>query len=283
MVPLEDVARRLGGALVAHEPLVGGVSSRVTRVDMAMPDGVTRRVVVREPGVAEWKEPGPTTARREFELLGHLHRAGVPVPRALLLDDRSPHPFFAMEFVEGTRDLPVDGAEQMAEMLSRVHAVPLAGAPPLPDREDPVANLPAYLGADRVALRAWLADRPVALTARRTLLHGDYWPGNVLWCGAACVALLDWEDAAVGDPLSDVACCRLELRYVLGVAGAEAFTRRYVQRTQLALDDLAVWDAYVAAAALASMGQWGLPAERVAVMRREAEASLVAAELHLLG
>jgi aminoglycoside phosphotransferase (APT) family kinase protein len=86
--------------------------------------------------------------------------------------------------------------------------------------------------------------------------------------------VLDWEDAAIGDPLSDVACCRLELRYVLGASGAEVFTRRYAQQTQLPLAELPVWDAYVAAAALASMGTWGLAVEREARMRREAEAVL---------
>jgi aminoglycoside phosphotransferase (APT) family kinase protein len=37
------------------------------------------------------------------------------------------------------------------------------------------------------------------------LLHGDFWPGNALWRDGALVAILDWEDAAIGDPLADVA------------------------------------------------------------------------------
>lgn len=278
----EDVARRLGGTLTGHAPLVGGVSARVTAVDIALPDGTTDRVVVREPAAALRKGHGSQSARREFDLLGYLFGAGLPVPRPMMLDERPPQPFFVMELVEGTRDLPADGAEQMADMLARVHALAPDDAPPLPDREDPVASLPELLGPDHEALRARLAERPFVLTPRRTLLHGDFWPGNVLWRDAAIVALLDWEDAAVGDPLSDVACCRLELRYVLGTTGAAAFTRRYEQRAQRSLDELAIWDAYVAAAALVSMGQWGLPAQREALMRREAEAALAQAEAHLL-
>lgn len=273
----DDVSRRLGGALVGNEPLVGGVSARVTAVDLAMPDGRTRRVVVREPGAAEWKNSGQQTARREFELLEYLHRARLPVPRPLLLEDQRAKPFFAMEFVEGTRDLPTNGAELMADVLARVHAVPLENAPAMPDREDPIAGLPEFLGPDRTELRAWLAERAIVLTPRRTLLHGDFWPGNVLWRDGEVAALLDWEDAAVGDPLSDVACCRLELRYIVGASGADAFTKAYAQRSQRAVEELPIWDAYVAAAVLASMGQWGLPAEREAHMRREAEASLTEA------
>jgi len=282
MVAFEDIASRLGGTLVGQVPLVGGVSARVTGIDVAMPDGITRRAVVREPGASSWKGANPDAARREFELLAHLVAAGLPVPRPLLLDESPPHPFFVMDFIEGTRDLPADGAEALADMLARVHALALPGTMLLPDREDPIANLAKYLGPGQAALQRRLADQPT-LARRRTLLHGDYWPGNVLWRSGELVTILDWEDAALGDPLSDVACCRLELRYVVGPTGAEAFTRRYAQQTRRSLGDLPIWSAYVAAAALASMSQWGLPAEREAHMRREAEASLAEAEARILG
>lgn len=267
----EETAKLLGGVLRGHEPLVGGVSARVTALDLALPDGGARRVVIREPGAAEWKGPGRQTARREFDLLGHLHGAGLPVPRPLLVGEDGEQPFFVMEFVEGTRDLPPNGPARMAELLACVHALPLEHAPALPEREDPIAGLLEFLGPDRAQLRARLAERTVELTPRRTFLHGDFWPGNVLWRDGEVVALLDWEDAAVGDPLSDVACCRLELRYVVGASGVDVFTRRYAERSQRNLGELPIWDAYVAAAALSSMGQWGLSAEREAHMRREAE------------
>jgi aminoglycoside phosphotransferase (APT) family kinase protein len=255
----------------------------VTGIDFEMPDGTTRRAVVREPGTPSWKGANPGAARREFELLAHLLAAGLPVPRPLLLDESPPHPFFVMDFIEGTRDLPADGAEALADTLARVHALPLPASPLLRDREDPIANIGKFLGPGHAALQRRLAGEPITFAPRRTLLHGDYWPGNVLWRSGELVTILDWEDAALGDPLSDVACCRLELRYVVGPTGAEAFTRRYAQQTQRPLDGLPIWSAYVAAAALASMSQWGLPAERAAHMRREAEASLAEAEARILG
>lgn len=271
---LEDVALQLGGTLLGHAPLAGGVSARVIALDLLLPKGDRRRVVVREPGAAEWKEVGQQSARREFELLAHLHQAGLPVPQPLLLQDQQQPPFFVMAFVEGTAELPADGPERMAELLARIHAQPLEGLPALPDREDPIACLPDFLGPDQTALRERLANDPPTLTPRRTLLHGDFWPGNVLWRADELAALLDWEDAAVGDPLSDVACCRLELRYVRGASGSEAFTKAYAESTSRDEGELPLWDAYVSAAALSSMSQWGLPAEREAHMRREAEAFL---------
>ncbi len=43
------------------------------------------------------------------------------------------------------------------------------------------------------------------------LLHGDLWPGNVLWQDGRLVAVVDWEDGAVGAPLIDVASARGDL------------------------------------------------------------------------
>jgi hypothetical protein len=59
------------------------------------------------------------------------------------------------------------------------------------------------------------------------LLHGDFWPGNTLWRDGRLVAVIDWEDAAVGDPLADVANARVELLWALGLEAMDDFTRRY--------------------------------------------------------
>ncbi len=48
------------------------------------------------------------------------------------------------------------------------------------------------------------------------LLHGDFWPGNLLWKEGGLVAVIDWEDAALGDPLADVANARLEILWAFG-------------------------------------------------------------------
>jgi aminoglycoside phosphotransferase (APT) family kinase protein len=47
---------------------------------------------------------------------------------------------------------------------------------------------------------------------KEVLLHGDFWPGNVLWKEDRLVAVIDWEDAALGDPLADFANSRLEIQ-----------------------------------------------------------------------
>jgi aminoglycoside phosphotransferase (APT) family kinase protein len=275
-----SIAARLGGRLLRHHPLAGGVSARVEALEIAQADGPeVRRVVFRQPGAAEWKAPGADTARREHDLLAWLHAGGLPVPRPLLLDiscEVFPRGYFVMEHIDGTRDvgdLP-DALTRMAAVLADVHRLPLANAPPLPEREDPIAGLLEFLPAEHDALRTKLLRDPPRLPTRRSMLHGDFWPGNLLWRRQELVGLLDWEDAALGDPLSDVACCRLELRYKHGPDAAERFTELYASHARVDVDELPVWDAYVAAAALTSMGQWGLDPALLAHMRNEAQAAL---------
>lgn len=85
-------------------------------------------------------------------------------------------------------------------------------------------------------LRTWLAGaagldemigRVATFQGPPVLLHGDFWPGNVMWRGKTIAAILDWEDAAVGDALSDLACARVELACAAGVDAAEMFTAAY--------------------------------------------------------
>lgn len=40
------------------------------------------------------------------------------------------------------------------------------------------------------------------------LVHLDDWRGNVLWDRGQTTAVVDWEEAACGDPVVDVAYCR---------------------------------------------------------------------------
>jgi aminoglycoside phosphotransferase (APT) family kinase protein len=51
-------------------------------------------------------------------------------------------------------------------------------------------------------------------------LHGDYWPGNLLWNDGKLAAVLDWEDAERGDPLADIALARLDICWAFGDAAS---------------------------------------------------------------
>ncbi len=277
------------GTLSSKERLTGGVSADVERLDIKLPDGELAHIVLRAHGATHSGLP----AALEHKLLGTLHQRGVPVAKPLIYDEGGsllPDPFLVLEFVEGTTIIP-EGAEgayidKIADALASIHALPPDNLPALPVRSDPLPDVFDYLpkGNEWHALRTHLRGlTETAYAGPPTLLHGDFWPENLLWQDGTLAAILDWEDAALGDPLSDVACTRLELRYKFGKDGMQRFTQAYARHRPIPMERLALWQVYVAAAAQRYMSEWGLPPARETHMRVEALSTLREAGAVLMG
>ncbi len=278
------IAQRLvpGGRVRRRWPLDGGVSAVIQALEIEPPEGPSRRVVVRRPGGADFKSPETGDAATEFALLEALHAAGMEVPRVLLLDEppglESP-PSVVMEFVDGTTTIATDALPealtQMAEFLARLHALDAEDShwPRLPPREDPRSCLWDALPAGPLTeqIRDALARTTPPPAPRPSLLHGDFWPGNILWMNGRLAAVIDWEDAAFGDPVSDLACARVELLCEYGHEAMTTFTQHYRAMTKTDPIGLPLWDLYVSATALASMAQWGLDPEVERTRRRITE------------
>jgi len=289
--PYAAIATRLfpGATLLACERLAGGVSADVLRLDAGLPDGQTRSVVLRVHGATHHGH----AAMLEFQLLKALHRKGLPVPEPLLVEAGGgllPDPFLVIAMAEGTSEIPADRQwaciDAMADLLATIHGAPTGDLPPLPERLNPLPELFDYLpgGAEWESLHAHLASlTDTAYTGSPRLLHGDFWPNNVLWQDGAIAAILDWEDSALGDPLSDVACCQLELRYKFGRLAMQRFLEAYASHAVVDPERLALWQVYVAAAAQRFMGDWGLEPALVAHMRREALSTIREAGVVLMG
>ncbi len=269
---LAAIVRRLdpGATLLDCRRLQGGVSATVLALTIRVADGAERRIVLRNHGAADLVS-NPRVAAQEFALLRALRAAGQPVPEPLLLDDSGsllPTPYILVDFIAGDGAAPTNPATALAERLAAIHALPLAELPPLPQREGQVARLLAEPQADpaieeiRAALAA--AEPPAA---ERTLLHGDFWPGNVIWDAGRAVAVIDWEDAALGPPLSDLANARLELLWSHGGSVMAAFTLRYLTASDVEVPGLPYWDLVAALDKLPRLGDWGLaPAVESAMM-----------------
>lgn len=285
--PFAVIAGRIapGAKIRSRHELAGGVSAFIHALELFLPDGSTRRIVVRRHGAADWKPLEADVAATEFALLKALHEAGMKVPAPLYLDTSRevfPAPWFVMEFVEGSPEIAAanlpDALRQMAETLARLHSLDFSSFEiVLPSREDPVAGALDFLPptAEHAALRAALsAARPGVLRNAPVLLHGDFWPANILWKDDAIAAVVDWEDAARGDPLSDLAGCRVELLWAYGEKAMETFTGRYLRAMQIDVFDLPLWEIYVASAALAFMANWGLDPAVEADRRRKTKAFL---------
>lgn len=279
--PYATIAHRLGGRLIRRWALEGGVSADVQALELALPDGATERVVVRQHITDGWKPLEPGVTSTEHALLTVLADIGLPVPRPRMLDLSGallPAPYLVLSFVEGTTvvepaALP-QALDKMAAFLARLHGLDSTTlAPPtLPRRDDPMPDILEYLPAmdESTDLRALLKEqRASPRSMESTLLHGDFWSGNVLWREGRIAAVIDWEDAAVGDPISDLAGCRVELLWKYGEAAMEAFTTHYLCYRDLTLDGLllALWELHVGSAALAFMGRWGLDPAVEAEMR----------------
>ena len=94
------------------------------------------------------------------------------------------------------------------------------------------------------SIRAALESVPTPLAREMVLLHGDYWPGNILWREDRLVGVIDWEDAQVGDPIADLANSRLEILWAFGIEAMHEFTGHYQaltgrDRAHLPYSDLA--------------------------------------------
>nr|WP_188969859.1 phosphotransferase [Deinococcus aerolatus] len=249
---------RSGALLVRSWPLAGGVSARVTAVEIRLAHGQAERLVVREYGARDL-QANPDIARQEFRVLRALHAAHLPVPQ--------PHYFetgaLVTEFMEGQPEFePADGAScvrQMAAFLARLHAIPptrfsflrpLALPSPCPRQPD------ESLSESRIRDALNRLDTP--LSTRPVVLHGDVWPGNILWSGGRLTAVIDWEDAARGDPLADVGNARLELLFFLGVKALHAFTSEYAVLSGANMTVLPHWDLRAALRLCGRLGDWGL-------------------------
>jgi len=276
------VERLLPGRILrGWRRLEGGISAEVAALDTVLPDGGTETLVLRRHGPAD-RERNPDIARDEFRLLDILWRDGLPVPRPVGFDSGStllPTPFVLLRHLPGSieTDLPLESRlEQMAAALARIHALDrMAELSFLPRIEDQFAALVASRSAapdlemaeDRV--RARLAEAwPLPPRNGTRLLHGDFWPGNLLWQGGTLCGILDWEDAALGEPLADLAMARLELVWSFGMAAADGFARAYGARSGADLSDLPLWDLGAALRAIMAVPDWALDAATRRRMRQ---------------
>ncbi|MCP4966102.1 MAG: phosphotransferase [bacterium] len=229
---LAALGAELGSSLSFVHRIDGGQSATT---DVLM-RGDGTQVVLRRHG--RWSigfDDGIAT--REALVLGAVRNADVPVPRVLWSGKFGAATAIVTEFVDGTAVLhpadPIRWAEQLANTLAAIHSVSIDSslaevldtAPPSPVDLDPSPDFAAHAdGEALLATRAALS--PDAITTP-TFVHGDYWPGNLLWGSATVVAVLDWEGAHLGDPVSDVAYCAAELHYLGMDDAADHFVATY--------------------------------------------------------
>ena len=255
--------------LKRHLSLPGGYSADVTVLEIESPDGTIRKLIHRLHGAVDLQQ-NPNVAADEFRVLQLTHAAGLATPNPVYLDSKDslfPTPSLVVEYMEGVTDLkpddPTDYVMQMAGELAKVHQMDLAGRDIdfLLKLEDDCTEAlgrksgPDMVSADeRTLLDLLIPRRPLSLKNTPVVLHGDYWPGNVLWQDGRLSAIIDWEDTRRGDPLFDVSNARFEILMLYGPDIMDAFTRHYESLNRVDFGCLPWWDLYTALRVVNKLG-----------------------------
>jgi aminoglycoside phosphotransferase (APT) family kinase protein len=249
----------------------GGASREIWSFDCAMERGgeTSRRAMVlrRDPGAHNIS----TNRRHEFMVIRAAFEEHIPVPEVFWVSEDPAvlgSAFFIMERIDGetlARRLLRDDTyararevmpTQLAEILAKIHRI------------DPVKHKLDFLAepGDNAALTEvkryeenfrrlalephpafelafrWLLKR-VPRTPRKTLVHGDYRIGNVIFGPEGVRSILDWELAHLGDPMEDVGwmCVRAwrfgnDQKPVGGLGTREDFFRAYEKASGTAVD-----------------------------------------------
>ena len=185
--------------------------------------------------------PKELTRPMEFQLMKAAFDEGVPAPEPLWVGDEligAGESFFVRRvdgetlprrllredmYAQARAALP----EQLGGLLAQIHAIPVekhgltalpappAGISPAAHEVERYENIfrmiapephPAFELAFRW-LRAEIRKQGAESTgvdARRTLVHGDFRIGNVLFGPEGLRVMLDWELAHIGDPMEDM-------------------------------------------------------------------------------
>lgn len=257
------VSSVFGNAVIRRVvPLRGGVSAGACAVELTHDEGRSERIVVRQPQYASGR-----SARAEFNAIQFAYQSGIRVPKPLHVD--APRQAVILEYVPGALDMSVSGISQrlhcMAEELAKIHRLSTTALDLtcLPRRFDTARQLiersvecyDQTLGERQ--LREYLHSIwPWKQDNADVLLHGDYWPGNILWRDGKLCAVIDWEESEIGDPLADLAVARLDILWVFGVDAMFEFTQCYRRLTDLNWARLPHWDLCVALRPMHNLERW---------------------------
>jgi aminoglycoside phosphotransferase (APT) family kinase protein len=267
-----------GGAAVRLEPLTGGVSSDVYRLETR--DGVfcVKRALPRLRVAADWRAPVERSHYEVEWLRAARPFAGGAVPE-VLYEDRAAHLFVMTFFPPEAHSVwksdlaagrvDIDFAARVGRLLAGLHggaagdeglARTFDTTPLFEDlRLAPFFRHAALAHPDLAERLGGLADSTAA--RRIALVHGDASPKNILH-GPGGPVLLDAECAWYGDPAFDLAFCSAHL--LLKTVWKPPHSPRYLAA------QAALRDAYLAGVS------WEPPGELEARAARLAAAILLA-------
>jgi aminoglycoside phosphotransferase (APT) family kinase protein len=289
----ESTARRLlekiapGSVLDSIAVADGSFSNYTHIVNARLKDGQLYKIVVRRYKIFGNYDRGEK-ARREFKTFELLNRHGVPAPEALFLDETGDVleiPGIVTRFVEGSLMLevppdPIDWARKLAIMLANIHRIPCG------ENEESFLlkgnsevtwflhsdSPPEYMQTFPGGAEVWQTLRERVSTVQfnpPTLMHIDYWSGNILWDRDEISAVIDWEEAALGDPVYDLAYAYMNMILMGLPAAAAEFLRMYESETGRQIRNLGFWGLAASVRPMTDQDGWDIASGRVRVRLRQ--------------
>ncbi|MBZ0293219.1 MAG: aminoglycoside phosphotransferase family protein [Anaerolineae bacterium] len=230
-------------------------------IDIEFEDKASEKIVFRrynlENGDCENK------ARREYAALTMMHPGKLAVPEPILLDADGTlmgSPGIVTRYVPGividvdtNPQAWVAGVSQLATALAQIHSTAIDSAikPLLMNGNAEIVwflnrgTVPEYMSKYPDGAAIWHAVAELwqrKQSVQPGLLHLDIWSGNVLWQGNSIATIMDWEEAAYGDPGIDVGYCRMEYFLIGQDEAAEEFLRQYERETGHPVENLPLWE-----------------------------------------
>jgi aminoglycoside phosphotransferase (APT) family kinase protein len=245
----EALQELLGREVSEPVLLAGGASKEAWAVDAGGEQLLVRRAA------ATVIHHHTLTLAQEFECLSAAYEAGVKAPRPVrYIPDLEGREAFVMERLDGEtigrrivqkpelaaarEALPL----QLAEELAKIHAIPPARLPFLPEsRLESMVEELDEVGEPHPAIELglwWLRENRPRPVRPRVVNHGDFRIGNVVVGRAGLVGVLDWEFVHLDDPARDLAFSLVRAwrfgvgeKRLGGVGEAEPYLERYNELT----------------------------------------------------
>lgn len=225
--------------IVKSRVIVGGGSKRTYVVELSNSVWLPEAIVVRADYSASVQER--TNIAIEYELLKEVYTAGLPTPKPFMLEMDSSvlgSPFIIVSLMEGrnigdwnvvwepSREFAVD----IAHVLAKLHNLPLSGTGEIlpgaarSTKEKIKENLASYEAAWRyhgepsIAMEQafiWLENHLDFSEGQRSIIHCDVGCHNSLGKNGRLTALLDWENAEIGNPAQELAYAEPHIRRLM--------------------------------------------------------------------
>jgi aminoglycoside phosphotransferase (APT) family kinase protein len=246
-----------GWTISNHQP-IKSFQQQMDRLTLHWPGtGETAEVIVRvyRSQLSWWTLITPDLPEREHAAWTTAAGGGVPVAPVLYRGRVADQHGVVIGVVRGAAHWNPTSTlvTSLAETLARLHGalVDEQARTHLPDCTLPALLLRLGVWVDEIGsepLRRDLRAIDARLAALReqpaVLIHGDCHPGNILVEGDRVTAMVDWEEAGLGDPRIDICWLAAALRRH-DTALSQQFLDRYVALTGFTTDELQLWGEFL--------------------------------------